>query len=227
MFENIDNAMTAAPSSIAARRRAAGPNETGLRARNKIDKARRIVAAASAVFTERGFDDATLREIAARAEVGLGTLFAYASNKRDLVFLIFIESLESLTAEAFAAAEPKGGFVPEVAALFERYYRFFDRNHALSQILLRELYFFSEGIHAERMRRHWRDVIERLTRLVRAAQARRAVDPAADAEGVARVVFALYQAEVRRWLAEPKPNLRRGVARFAELLALLVRGCAP
>ena len=32
---------------------------------------------------------------------------------------------------------------------------------------------------------------------------------------------------VRRWLAEPKPNLRRGVARFAELLALLVRGCAP
>lgn len=223
MFENLDSAVTAPPSSIAARR----PNEIGLRARNKIDKARRIVDSASAVFTERGFDDATLREIAARAEVGLGTLFAYASNKRDLVFLIFIESLESLTAEAFAAAEPKAGFVPEVAALFERYYRFFDRNHALSQILLRELYFFSEGIHAERMRRHWRDVIERLTELVRAAQARGAVDPAADAEGVARVVFALYQAEVRRWLAEPKPNVKRGVARFAELLALLVRGCAP
>jgi AcrR family transcriptional regulator len=199
----------------------------GLRERNKRDKAKRIVEAASAVFTERGFDDAAVREIAERAGVGLGTLFAYASNKRDLVFLIFIDALENLTAEAFAAAAPDGGFVKQVSALFERYYRYFDRNHALSRILLREIFFFSEGVHAARMSRHWNDVIDRLAQLVRGAQARGAAARKADAEGVARIVFALYQAEVRRWLAEPRPNPKRGIARFAELLALQMRGFAP
>lgn len=228
MFENISSPMTAAPSIARQRRRpAAAPAPLGLRERNKRDKARRIVEAASAVFAERGFDDATLREIAARADVGLGTLFAYASNKRDLVFLIFIEALERLTAAAFAAAPDRASFVGQVTALFEHYYRFFDRDHALSRILLREIFFFSEGVHAERMRTHWRDVIERLARLVERARARGAVAADADTEGVARIVFALYQAEVRRWLAEPRPNVKRGIARFSELLALQMRGFAP
>jgi AcrR family transcriptional regulator len=34
----------------------------------------------------KGYDDTTTREIAIRAEVGMGTVFTYADNKRDLLF---------------------------------------------------------------------------------------------------------------------------------------------
>ena len=61
--------------------------QLGLRERNKLDKLRRIKKAARELFIARGFDDTTTREIAARAGVGMGTVFLYADNKRDLLFL--------------------------------------------------------------------------------------------------------------------------------------------
>ena len=44
--------------------------------------------AARELFLAKGFDNTTIREIALRAGVGLGTVFVYAKNKRDLLFLI-------------------------------------------------------------------------------------------------------------------------------------------
>jgi AcrR family transcriptional regulator len=58
--------------------------EEGLRARGK--RRRRLREAAHKVFLERGYEGATTREIAARAEIAMGTLFIYATEKRDLLF---------------------------------------------------------------------------------------------------------------------------------------------
>jgi len=58
----------------------------GKRQRNKVDKLLRIKAAARHLFVSRGYDDTTTREIALRAGVGMGTVFIYAANKRDLLF---------------------------------------------------------------------------------------------------------------------------------------------
>ena len=76
------------------------PSELGLREQNKLDKRQRIRAAARELFSKHGYDSATLRQIARRAHVGLGTLFNYAQDKRDLVFLIFNEELAAVTDEA-------------------------------------------------------------------------------------------------------------------------------
>ena len=63
--------------------------ELGLRERNKLEKIQRIKAAATKLFSEKGFDEATTRDIAKRAHVGKGTLFLYAKDKRDLVLLLY------------------------------------------------------------------------------------------------------------------------------------------
>ena len=76
---------------------ASDTTKPGLRERNKIEKLQRITAAARDLFIEKGFDETTTREIAQRAHVGLGTLFLYATDKRDLLFLICTEELEALT----------------------------------------------------------------------------------------------------------------------------------
>ena len=78
------------------------------RERNKLDKLRRIKAAARELFLEQGYDNATTREIARRADVGLGTLFSYASDKRDLLFLIYNDMQEALTRRPFRRAGPTG-----------------------------------------------------------------------------------------------------------------------
>ncbi|WP_256735273.1 helix-turn-helix domain-containing protein, partial [Variovorax sp. dw_954] len=72
----------------------------GLRARSKVDKRRRIMEAARAVFIEHGYDAATTREIAQRAEVSTGTVFVYARDKRDLLLQVVNDELDALNARA-------------------------------------------------------------------------------------------------------------------------------
>jgi hypothetical protein len=56
---------------------AAGAARLGLRERGKLDKRERIRAAACELFSSHGVEAATLRQIAERAQVALGTLFNY------------------------------------------------------------------------------------------------------------------------------------------------------
>src|SRR5690606_20380192 len=83
----------------------------GLRERNKLEKAQRIKAAAKELFTELGYDSATMRDIAHRAHVGLGTLFNYVDDKRDLVFLVYIDDLNRVQQAAIQGIKPRAALL--------------------------------------------------------------------------------------------------------------------
>src|SRR6266849_9430229 len=93
------------------------PRGLGLREQNKFQKRQRIRAAARELFSKLGYDAATLRQIAYRAHVGLGTLFNYAQDKRDLVFLIFNEELSAVTDVALAAPRPRQALLDQLLAV--------------------------------------------------------------------------------------------------------------
>jgi len=58
---------------------------------------RAMLDAARAVFAERGYADATLDEIAERAEFGKGTLYNYfEGGKEDLLFAVFDEIYQEI-----------------------------------------------------------------------------------------------------------------------------------
>jgi len=104
------------------------PRELGLRERNKFQKRQRIRAAARELFSKRGYDAATLRQIAHRAHVGLGTLFNYAQDKRDLVFLIFNEELSAVTDAALKMPEPRQPLLDQLLAISKCHYDYFAKD---------------------------------------------------------------------------------------------------
>lgn len=65
---------------------------SGLRERQKAGRHRRILEAAAALFREHSYETATMKAIAALAEVSIGTIYNYYRNKGDL--LVAIVSLE-------------------------------------------------------------------------------------------------------------------------------------
>jgi TetR/AcrR family transcriptional regulator len=79
----------------------AGPSRAGRRERNKQEKLDRIMAAATALFAERGVGEVTTQEIADRADIGTGTLFLYAKTKGELLLMV----QNSLYADALATGK--------------------------------------------------------------------------------------------------------------------------
>lgn len=196
-----------------------------LRERNKLDKRERIRAAAAEMFTRQGYGSATLRDIAQHAGVGLGTLFNYAADKRDLVFLIFNDELNRLTDEALALRADTP-LLEQLIAIFRRHYDYFASRPELSRILLQELTFYSEGKHSLEFQAIRQRLIEGVGVRVAAAQQVGGITRNENAELISRLLFFTYSAAVRWWIAAPTPDAEAGMAELSRLLKLQMEGLA-
>ncbi|CDX62393.1 Transcriptional regulator, TetR family [Mesorhizobium plurifarium] len=80
---------------------------SGLRERQKADRHRRIIDAATALFREVGYEGAKIEAIAARAEVSIGTIYNYYQNKGDILgAIVSMEVNEVLNAGRGVVASP-------------------------------------------------------------------------------------------------------------------------
>ena len=207
-------------------RHAAARTQPGLRERNRLDKLARIKSAARDLFNELGFDRATTRAIAGRAHVGLGTLFNYADDKRDLVFLIFNDELDRITDSAFGVVDPRQPLSEQLASAFGVFYREFAANPTLSRILLQELTFYSQGRLAGDFQRSKRRTIGFIEQLVASAQREGRIRDAEDPSFIALSIFFLYAGAVRYWIAAERPNPRKGIDELRRMLEIHLRSLA-
>jgi AcrR family transcriptional regulator len=203
------------------------PLELGLREQNKLEKRQRIRAAARELFSKHGYDSATLRQIARRAHVGLGTLFNYAQDKRDLVFLVFNEELASVTDEALRAAGAHHSLIDQLMDIYKPHYEYFSKAPALSRILLKELTFYSEGKQAATFQGIRARLIAGIEKAVLAAQRERRIRSKEEAAIVARQIFFISSGAIRWWIASLRPEPRRGLAELRRLLELQLLGLHP
>ena len=196
----------------------------GLREKKKLETRERIRSAAAELFTRHGYGAATMRQIAARAHVGLGTLFNYAQDKRDLVFLIFNEELNAITDVALAAPSVGQPLAAQLAAVFAVHYRWLAGKPALARILLQELTFYSSGKQAATFHGIRQRLIDGIEALVRGARERGEIGGREKPELIARHLFFTYSASLRWWIAGPHPAPEAGIRELKRLLALQVDG---
>lgn len=71
---------------------------TGLRAQKKADKNRRILAAATTLFRDVGYDSARIEDISDMAGVSVGTFYNYYKNKGDMLMATVSMEVEEVLA---------------------------------------------------------------------------------------------------------------------------------
>jgi AcrR family transcriptional regulator len=199
----------------------------GQREKNKRDKLMRIKNAARELFISKGYDDTTTREIALRAGVGMGTVFTYADNKRDLLFLIANEDLAETTARAASHVSPKAPMLSNLMAIFRDHYEFFLKQPDLSRLTLREMMFYESGTQANRFKTTRELLISLVNEAVLHGKKRGEISSAEDHRLIGWVIFCVYQVELRRCLAESNPNLERGMASLHRAIKLVINGLGP
>jgi AcrR family transcriptional regulator len=199
-------------------------NGLTLRSINKADKQRRIQEAARQLFGTQGFDKTSTREIASVAGVGLATLFLYASDKRDLLFLAANDDLEALTATAFANVDYDSPLLSQLIRIFGVFFRFYNKNRLFSRDLLRELTFFTSGHQSVRFQATRKATVGSVTRVVAQARSRGRVNCSFSDENIAEAIFYIFAAGVRRWLGQEKSTIASGMDHLKTLLSIVLRG---
>src|SRR5262245_55866416 len=95
---------------------------SGLRAKHKADRHRRILEAASDLFRASGYDAVKIEAIAGAAEVSIGTIYNYYKNKGDLlVAIVSMEVHEVLAAGERVIAKPPLNAEKAVTKLITNY----------------------------------------------------------------------------------------------------------
>jgi AcrR family transcriptional regulator len=190
-----------------------GTLHSGRRETNKREKLARIRQAAKDVFLRKGYEAATVREIAAAADVAFGTLFLYARNKQDLLLLLFDEEVIPLGERAFSKARPEASF-----------YRFFSATPGLSRDMLREITFSSSGIVAARMWASVQQTEQQIARLVARAQAQNQVSSGIAPNEAAHLIFSLHRVELRFCLDKAGPDVPASLDRLRRQFEILFDG---
>ncbi|MFE0020973.1 TetR/AcrR family transcriptional regulator [Amycolatopsis sp. NPDC059021] len=85
---------------------------TGRRERKKQQTRQALSAAATALFAERGFESVTVAEIAAAADVAVGTVFNYFDSKEEL----FFDRADDLVAGLISTVGGRGAGVSAAAS---------------------------------------------------------------------------------------------------------------
>jgi len=200
----------------------------GRRESKRRETLARIKAAAFELFNEKGYEETTVREIAARAQVGFGTLFSHATEKRELLFLLFYDLARDTFNRSFRAAAKDAPLADQLTTIFVPVYRMHAPNPKLGRALIGELTFTSNEILRARFPALDRPTfIARIAEVIERAKTRGQVKTEADSEFAARVVFAIFTGALRGWLAGPKPVASAGIAELRRELELLVTGLEP
>lgn len=201
------------------------PAPPGLRERNKREKRLRIQRAARRLFEKQGFEATTARQIAARAGVGLGTLFLYARDKRDLLFLVFQDESRRLFAEGRGASADDAPLVDALMALFGCFLTFYARHPELSAAILQELFF--RPYEPERLGALTREYGGHVAELVERARARGELRSDVPTAVAASACFAHYAYWVQAWLGTRLVSREQAEARLREALRLQIEGLRP
>ncbi|MDE1571150.1 hypothetical protein [Aquabacter sediminis] len=111
-------------------------------------------------------------------------------------------------------------------SIFEPHYEFFGRQPELSRIILREMLFYGSGQQATRYRQNRVRLMNLISQPFRFGMKAGTVRQDVDADTLGWIAFAIFQVELRRWIAEPAQDLNEGIVRLRTELAIFESGFA-
>jgi AcrR family transcriptional regulator len=182
------NSRKTSPVELVAAAGPTTPQAAGKQTPRRMKRAGEILAAAREVFLEKGFERASVSEIAARVGVVEGLVYAYFPTKRDLLNEVLRGMYEPLLADIAEGFSRIEGLRSRLRFLVWRHLRVYVEEPSLSRIVLHEVRtspeYFKSVLHDLQVR-----YTAFLLRTVREAVAAGELPADTDAEMVRSMVY--------------------------------------
>lgn len=136
-----------------------------LKERQRRERAELILEAAEAVFTEKGYHEASIDEIAVRVGVAKGTLYQHFASKEELVFALFESQIEMIQQVVEQAAASDLSARAKLEAILLHIYQGFMRKRTQLMLTLYESMELRREVLKQRVR--IREHMDRLKESIR------------------------------------------------------------
>jgi len=135
------------------------------REREKLLQRQEMLAAALELFSEKGYHNVTVQEIAERAEFAIGTLYKFFQNKEELYTALVLEQCDNFESALMQAIEKPDDEIEKLRNYVRCRGERFRNNLPFVRLFLAESKGASYNIKAgldEAIRKRYRDFMEKL-----------------------------------------------------------------
>ena len=188
----------------------------------KVETRRIILDTAYSLFEEVGYEKATMRALAARAGVGIGTIFQHFQNKPALLVATFDEEMRPVVENAVLTIPPTG-LKEQLHHLIRQVFEFYARRVRLSRVLLKEI-IFMEGAGADNIQKLEKEYIGTMGGIFEAAAKRGEIRSSAGIPDVVAAFWAFYTHTLLEGLAAPEFDTDGQLEKMDRLVDLLLEG---
>lgn len=192
------------------------------RERSKRETRQRIFQSARALFLEEGFEKTTMRDIAAKAGVGLGSVNLHFKDKSSLMHEVFYEEIETKSLEARNSL-PQGSLKEQLIYLLEEEYGFYERHHPTFALVVKESFFVS-GEWGDRYEKQLWEYATALARLFDAARERGEIRKGVESHAAATAFISSYLFGLTLGVRETPFDANKVMKQVAPMIHLLIEG---
>ena len=193
------------------------------RAQNKAQTRQIIFETAYALFEEKGFKNVTMRELAAKAGVGLGTIFQHFKDKSTLLVAVFEHDFHPLVKQTFASL-PQSDLKQQLLYMVRTFYGYYARRPQISRILIKELYI--DETNSERINQSLQDDLARVAAMFEAAKLRGELATDTNVQDATLLWWSYYTAVLFMALQGPLFDVDEQVAVYERLMDQHFKGIA-
>jgi AcrR family transcriptional regulator len=186
------------------------------------NNARHAKISTNSLFEDKGYEKATMRELAARAEVGIGTIFQHFSSKPALLIATFDEEMRPVVENAISTI-PATNLKEQLLHLMRHVFVFYARRIRLSRVLLKEI-LFMEGVGAENIKQMETEYLSKLEALFTEAVSRGEIQKSIHIPDAVAAFWSYYSYTLLEGLNASSFDIERQVARLSRLIDQLFSG---
>jgi TetR/AcrR family transcriptional regulator, fatty acid metabolism regulator protein len=180
-----------------------------------------IIQSATEVFGKSNFQNASISEIAQKANVAEGTIYQYFKNKEDLFFSIPAQRTEEFCEELNLHLQGIDDAVNRIRKLIWYYLYFFKKNQDYARTLMLEMR-VSKSFITSKTHDAIRQFTDKVLEIIKEGQEEGSIRKDADIYIIRELVLGVLEHRVTRWLLkEGKYDL---VEHYDEICDLIFNG---
>jgi AcrR family transcriptional regulator len=198
-------------------------DKIGLKDKKKERRKKRILAAATKLFKNKGFADTTISDIAKSADVGVGTIYNYFSSKNQILLSIVADiCIEKKPPETIYENDP-------VKTLFSYLDSYFDEFTVLDKEIWCDWFaaIFKERNVIEQAFQLDLKIVGELAGLCTKMQERKMITTDVSAQEIAMAVYTAFAAWMTSYFMLPEMDKQSAKQEFERHVNILFRGIRP